>query len=90
MLRGRPVIATSAGGVQQVVVDGRTGLFVPPRDSGALATRIIELLDDPLRARAMGQAGRTYVLEEFPVDRMVEQTANLYRDVLGAVPVAAG
>lgn len=90
MLRGRPVIATSAGGVQRVVEDGRTGLFVPPRDSAALAARVGELLNDPLRARAMGQAAREYVLAEFPVDRMVEQTANLYRDVLGAVPVAAG
>ena len=89
MLRGRPVIATSAGGVQQVVSDGRTGLFVPPRDSAAMATRINELLADPLRARAIGQSARKYVLEEFPADRMVQQTANLYRDVLEAVPIAA-
>lgn len=90
MLRGRPVIATSAGGVQDVVSDGRTGLLVPPRDSGALAERVNELLDEPLRARAMGKAAHEYVEAEFPVARMVEQTANLYQEVLGAVPVAAG
>jgi glycosyltransferase involved in cell wall biosynthesis len=89
MLRGRPVIATSAGGVYSVVADERTGLLVPPRDSAALAARINELLDDPLRARAIGQAAREKVRAEFPVDRMIEQTANLYRDVLGAVPIAA-
>lgn len=89
MLRGRPVIATSAGGVDRVVADGHTGLLVPPRDAAALAARINELLDDPLRARAIGQAARSMVTAEFPVDRMVEQTANLYRDVLGAVPIAA-
>ena len=69
-----PVIATGAGGVQHVVADGRTGLLVPPRDSGALAERIVDLLDDPLRARAIGQAAHDYVVAEFPVDRMVEQT----------------
>ena len=89
MLRGRPVIATSAGGVDRVVTEGQTGLLVPPRDSAAMAARINELLDEPLRARALGQAARTMVVAEFPVDRMVEQTANLYREVLGAVPLAA-
>lgn len=90
MLRGRPVIATSAGGVDRVVAEGRTGLLIPPRDRGAIAARIIELLDDPLRARAMGQAARAMVEANFPVERMVEQTANLYRDALGAVPLIAG
>ncbi|MFO1093076.1 MAG: glycosyltransferase family 4 protein [Planctomycetaceae bacterium] len=90
MLRGRPVIATSGGGVDRVVTDGRTGLFVPPRDSAALAARINELLDDPLRARSIGEAARQLVQSEFPVDRMIEQTAALYREVLGAVPLAAG
>ena len=89
MLRRRAVIATSAGGVDRVVKDGRTGLLIPPRDSSAIAARITELLDDPLRARAMGQASCEMVRAEFPVERMVEQTANLYREVLGAVPLAA-
>ena len=89
MLRGRPVIATNAGGVYSVVEEGRTGLLIPPRDSAQLADRINELLDDPLRARAIGHAAREMVRDEFPVDRMVEQTASLYREVLGAVPIAS-
>jgi glycosyltransferase involved in cell wall biosynthesis len=88
MLRGRPVIATSAGGVDRVVKDGRTGLLVPPRNSASLSARINELLDDPLRARAIGEAARQFVRSEFPMDRMIEQTAGIYRDVLGAVPIA--
>lgn len=86
MVRGRPVIATSAGGVYTVVTEGKTGLLVPPRNSSALATRIIELLDDPLRARNIGQAARDMVCAGFPVARMVEQTASLYREVIGASP----
>ena len=82
MVRGRPVIATSAGGVYSVVSDNETGLLVPPRDSQMLARRIIELLDDPLRARRIGRAARDMVCSQFPVARMVEQTAELYREVL--------
>jgi glycosyltransferase involved in cell wall biosynthesis len=81
MLRGRPVIATSAGGVYSVVTDNRTGLLVPPRDSAALARRIVELLDDPLRARQIGRAAQDMVRREFPVERTVQQTARLYREI---------
>lgn len=86
MVRGRPVIATSAGGVYSVVADHQTGLLVPPRDSAALAERINQLLGDPLMARRIGRAAREMVVSSFPVARMVEQTARLYRDVLQPAP----
>jgi glycosyltransferase involved in cell wall biosynthesis len=88
MARARPVIAAGVGGVSSAVRDNETGLVVPPSDSGRLAERIIELLDDPLRARAIGEAGRTFVRDEFAVEKMVERTAQLYRSVCG-VEVAA-
>lgn len=82
MALGRPVIATGVGGVYDVVRDGETGLIVPPSDSSELARRITELLDDPLRARQLGAAARRLVERDFRVDRMVRQTAELYRDVI--------
>jgi glycosyltransferase involved in cell wall biosynthesis len=82
MALGRPVIATGVGGVYDVVRDGVTGLIVPPSDSGELARRIIELLDDPPRARTLGAAARKLVERDFHVGRMVRQTADLYRDVV--------
>lgn len=82
MARGRPVIASRVGGVYGVVVDGETGLLVPPSDSEALSSRIVELLSDPARSQAMGQAARHRVEREFPVSRMIEHTAALYREVL--------
>jgi glycosyltransferase involved in cell wall biosynthesis len=88
MARARPVIATGVGGVYSAIRDNETGLVVPPSESGRLAERILELLDDPLRARAIGEAGRRLVREEFGVGRMVERTAELYRAVCG-VEVAA-
>ncbi|HEV3211865.1 MAG TPA: glycosyltransferase family 4 protein [Acidimicrobiales bacterium] len=57
---GRPVVATAVGGLAGVVLDGVTGVLVPPRDPAALAAAIQGLLDDPARAAAMGAAGRTH------------------------------
>jgi len=82
MALGRPVIATSVGGVYSVVRDNETGLAVPPSDSGRLAERILELLRDPVRARALGESGRRLVIEQFGVEQMVDQTAALYREIL--------
>ena len=86
MALGRPVIATGVGGVYSVVHDNETGLVVPPSDSTRLAERILELLRDPLRARAMGEAGRALVLKEFGMAKMVSRTAALYRQILEASP----
>jgi glycosyltransferase involved in cell wall biosynthesis len=84
MALARPVIATGVGGVYSVVNDNKTGLVVPPSDSGRLAERIVELLDDPVRARAIGEAGRQLVHNEFGLEAMVQQTAAVYREVLEA------
>lgn len=89
MALGRPVIATGVGGIYSVVRNNETGLVVPPSDSGSLAERILELLNDPARARTIGEAGRMLVREEFGVERMVAQTADLYREVLASEHRAA-
>ncbi len=74
----RPVVATAVNGSSEVVVDGETGYLVPPGDERAMAQRIVQLLDDPARAKLMGQEGRRRVAELFTVDRMVEQVTDLY------------
>jgi len=85
MARGRPVIATKTGGVYSVVQDQVNGLIVPPGDIESLAQHMIELLKDPVRARELGEAGREHVRKEYSVDRMLEQTAKLYRELLEPV-----
>lgn len=82
MALGRPVIATKVGGVYHAVRDRETGLLVPPSNSESLAERIVELLDNPAQARAIGHAAREVVERDFNVQRMVEQTAALYEEVL--------
>jgi glycosyltransferase involved in cell wall biosynthesis len=79
----KPVVATSVGGVRQSVVDGQTGLLVPPSDPDALAGGILRLLRDPDEARRLGIAGRERVLRLYPPGRMVSETAGLYRRLLG-------
>ncbi len=74
----KPVVATAAAGTTEVVEDGVTGLLVPLRDPPALARAIREVIDDPDRARRMGEAGRARVEAEFGVGRMVERFAALY------------
>ena len=84
MSKGRPVIASRVGGVDQVVRDGETGLLVPPSNSESLANRILELLDDPAKAREMGRAARIEVARDFSVDQMVSKTVAVYREILEA------
>lgn len=79
MARSKAVIASGVGGVYSIVREDETGLVVPPSNSRQLAEKIIELLDDPIRARTMGERARKQVQSEFGVDRMVNQTAEIYR-----------
>ena len=76
------MIATRVGGVFQVVRHNETGLLVPPSDSESLGERILELLNDPLKARALGREARAEVIREFSVEKMVSKTLDVYREVL--------
>jgi glycosyltransferase involved in cell wall biosynthesis len=82
MACGKPVVATTAGGIPEVVVDGETGLLVPPRDDRALAAAIVHLLrDEDLRTR-MGAAGLVRVRDHFSAERMVRDTLSVYHDTV--------
>ena len=81
MACGRPIVATEAGGIPEIVEDGVNGLLVPPRDARALARAIVDALkNDPLRSR-MGAAGLARVQERFTVERMVAETVSVYARV---------
>lgn len=81
MACARPIVATAAGGIPEIVEDGVNGLLVPPRDHAALADAIVRVLKDPARRQRMGDAGLARVTARFTVDRMVEQTAEVYARV---------
>src|SRR5256712_6729651 len=74
-----PVVATRVGGIKEVVVDGETGLLVPPGDPVRLGKAITKVIEDPKLAARMGKAGRKRVLQHFTWDRIAEKTLKLYR-----------
>jgi glycosyltransferase involved in cell wall biosynthesis len=78
----RPIVATAVDGVPEVLDDGKTGLLVPPGDPPALSEAVIRLLTDRDEAARIGVTARRLVPPRFPLRRMVEQTENLYLDVL--------
>jgi glycosyltransferase involved in cell wall biosynthesis len=80
---GTPAVATRVGGVADVVRDGLTGLLVPPGEGDAVAAGVSALLDDPGRARAFGAAARQEVHDRFTIDRLADDLATLYRELLG-------
>ena len=83
MALGKPVVATDVGGLPEVVVDGETGLLVPAGEPTSLARAIVQLLEDPERARAMGAAGRERVEREFTLTRMGREWLAVYEELIG-------
>jgi glycosyltransferase involved in cell wall biosynthesis len=82
MAAGKPVIGTLCGGIPEIVVDGETGLLVPPESPHELAKAISTLLKNPDLARRMGQAGRRRVEKHFSVDPYVENVEKVYLELL--------
>jgi glycosyltransferase involved in cell wall biosynthesis len=82
MAAGAPTVATRVGGTPEAVVDGVTGILVPPADSAALADAIIHLLGNPQLAAQLGYAARARIADHFSVRRMVSATEDLYTDLL--------
>ncbi|HEY7357281.1 MAG TPA: glycosyltransferase family 4 protein [Ktedonobacterales bacterium] len=68
MAMGKPVVASRAGGVPEFISDGETGLLVPPRDPQSLAHALLELINNPERARRMGLKARQQVEAGFTAD----------------------
>lgn len=94
MAAGRPVIASAAGGIPEIVVHEETGLLVPPGDAVALADAIVALLTRPDRARAMGARGRERAREKFSIASAVRRHQQLYESLsaphAGRVRLARG
>ncbi len=82
MRAGLPVIASDVGGVREAVVDGETGFLIPRGDINTLRDRLQRLVLDPALRERMGRAGRARFEAHFTLDRMLEQTWEVYQQVL--------
>jgi glycosyltransferase involved in cell wall biosynthesis len=83
MAAGRPIVATSVGGVADIVVQGRTGLLVEPESARAVAEAIKELLDSPEKASRMGTLAQRWVRIGFDWRRVAARYAALLDEVAG-------
>jgi glycosyltransferase involved in cell wall biosynthesis len=81
MAASLPVVASNIGGIPEMVQDNKTGILVPIADSKSLVVAVNFLLDDPESARRMGQEGRKRLLEEFTIDRYIQDIQNVYLSV---------
>jgi glycosyltransferase involved in cell wall biosynthesis len=78
LAHGRPVIASDAGGIRDIVLHERTGLLVPPGDTASLARAILRYVNEPLLAGSLAEAGREHLASGFSWDGIVERLRELY------------
>ena len=84
MAMGKAVVATTTGGLPEVVAQGETGLLVSPGDVESLAATVVSLLEDRVRREQMGRCGRARAQERFSLDASVGHMEQLYDEVLEA------
>jgi glycosyltransferase involved in cell wall biosynthesis len=82
MAAARPVVASRIAGLDELVVDGETGLLFNPGDPQSLAAALLVLITDRGRSRRMGEAGRTCVMKQFQLTTTVQKTVQLYEKLL--------
>jgi glycosyltransferase involved in cell wall biosynthesis len=80
MAAGKPIVASNVGGIPDLVQHDYNGLLVPPGDEKALAASIKQLINDPQKAKSMGQRGREHCYQ-FSIESMIEKIDQLYCDL---------
>jgi glycosyltransferase involved in cell wall biosynthesis len=81
---GRPVVAAAGGALLELVDDGETGLFVPPRDASALRAAVERLLGDRELRERLGREAHARARGRFGWDAVIERTLEVYREALEA------
>jgi glycosyltransferase involved in cell wall biosynthesis len=82
MAAGRPVVASKIEGIDELVVDGKTGLLFSPGDPRSLAEALLKLITNRELARNMGDAAREHVMKNFQLKKTVQETVHLYQELL--------
>ena len=83
---GAPLVTTEVGDVAEIVTDGETGRLVPPASPSLLATAIVDVLADPVGARAMAARGQQRARSRYGTEELVGAVADVYSALIGAAP----
>lgn len=89
MAAALPVVSTTVSGIPEAVMPGQTGELVEPEDVAALARELLVLLEDPVKARVYGEAGRALLAERFSIEVVTRAYLALWQEVGGGQPGAA-
>ena len=81
MAMAKPVIATKIDGITEQIIDGESGILIPPKDSGALSSTITNLLKNKEFAKNLGLNARKRVEKEFSIEKMVAETEKVYQSL---------
>jgi glycosyltransferase involved in cell wall biosynthesis len=82
MAAARPVVATNVGGAPELIAESETGYLVASGDDETMAARLVSLLHDPQKAKAMGEAGKRLVEQKFSCEAQRASTEELYNRLL--------
>jgi glycosyltransferase involved in cell wall biosynthesis len=86
MACGVPVVAAAVGGLRDTVVDGSTGIHVPPRDPQAIASALTRLLGEPALPAELGAAGQRRARSRYSWQRVAAETEKAYQLAVAAMP----
>ena len=81
MSMGLPVISTRVGAIDEAVIEGETGVFVPARDAQALAAAMLEISGSPEKIRSMGKKGRAIAEQRFSIGKMIDAMERVFLSV---------
>lgn len=84
MASGLAVVGSDVGGIKSLIQDGYTGLLVEAADSAGLSSAILKLLQEPDKAKYLGDNARTFINENFSQEKMISQTEGVYAECLSA------
>jgi glycosyltransferase involved in cell wall biosynthesis len=85
LMHQRPVVASSVGGIVDVIKDGETGLLVPEKNPQAIADAILRLINDPSLSRRLGRQGFEFAQKYFDWDEITTHLENVFYSVVSKI-----